>query len=68
MADKINIQDEFEQIYHTLQQELEKAAVLVKKHRKGDGLSDLDVKRLYGSLENAMEVYGETLGFITYDD
>ena len=68
MAKSINIREGYEQIYQTLQQELEKAADLAKSHKRGDGFSDFEIRRFYGSLENAVEVYGETLGYITYDD
>ena len=57
-----------EKIYNNLKIELMNAKMILVNHSPGDGFSDFDVIRLQGSLENAVEVYGEVLGYITYDD
>ena len=60
--------DGLEEIYNNLKIELIAVEDLVKNCKREEGFSEFDLRRLYGSLENAVEVYGETLGYITYDE
>ncbi len=59
--------DAIEEIYNHLRLELMNIAEM-SESRKHDGFTDFDMMRLHGSLENAVEVYGEVLGLIEYDD
>ena len=58
----------FEEIYNNLKLELVNADQIYKDSKARKEFSELDLKRLRGCIENAVEVYGDVLGFITYED
>ena len=58
----------YEEIYNNLKLELVNADQMYKDPEARREFSEFDLRRLYGSLENAVEVYGEVLGYITYED
>ena len=60
--------DAFEEIYNNLKLELKNVDDLVRERDAKKEFHEFDLNRLQGSLENAVEVYGEVLGYITYED
>lgn len=60
--------DAFEEIYNNLKLELKNVDDLVNQRDAKKEFADFDLHRLQGSLENAVEVYGEVLGYIKYED
>ena len=67
MKDKGDYRDAFEEIYKNLKLELLNVDQLVRERNAKKEFSDFELRRLYGSLENAVVVYGEVLGYVTYD-
>ena len=67
MKNKGEYRDAFEEIYNNLKLELLNVDQLVRERNAKKEFSDFELRRLYGSLENAVEVYGEVLGYITYE-
>ena len=68
MKEQNAVRDIIEKIHTDLQTELVNVALAIKMHNAEDGFTDFDMLRILESLENAIEVYGEVLGYITYDD
>lgn len=58
----------FEEIYNNLKLELVNADQIYKDSKARKEFSEFDLRRLRGCIENAVEVYGEVLGYITYED
>ena len=58
----------YEKIYDSLKDLLSDAHKLAGNYRPKDGLDNFQLHLLCDAVENAVEVYGEMLGFVTYDD
>ena len=57
-----------ESVYQELQKQLVCVDSIIANYPHDDTFSDFDMMRLHGGLENAIELYGEVLGHITYED
>ena len=60
----------YEEIYNNLKLELVliNADQMCKDPEAKKEFPEFDLRRLRGCIENAVEVYGEVLGYITYED
>jgi len=57
-----------ENVYQELQRQPASIDSIIAAYPHDDSFSNFDMLRLHGGLENAVEMYGEVLGYITYED